>query len=150
MTTRRRMRSRPEWWLQLVPAAAVLAAVRVLLALLGYRRTVALLRHMSPGGGLASTAGASVPVPVTVLASAVSTVAGWPRRPSRCLGRSLALWWLARCRGYELELLMGVAAPRAGVLPAHAWVEYGGTPVNDTISVRERYFVLPFPPGGAV
>jgi hypothetical protein len=145
MTEPRRMRTRPEWWLQLVPAAVTLATVKVLLGLRGHRRTVALLRRTSPDGVPAGVAGAPVPVPVTVLASCVATVTGRSRGRGDCLARSLTLWWLARRRGYELELVMGVGAPQAGVLPAHAWIEYGGTPVNDTMSVRERYSVLPFP-----
>lgn len=88
-----------------------------------------------------------MPTKVTVVASAVATVAGWRHWRSRCLARSLTLWWLARHGGHELELVMGLAVPEAGVLPAHAWVEYGGTPVNDTTDVRERYFALPFPAG---
>jgi len=121
----------------------------MLLVMRGFRRTVDFLRRTSPEGEPASGAGAPVPGSVTVMASAVTTIAATPVLRSRCLARSLTLWWLARRHGHDLELIMGVTPPAAGVLQAHAWVEYGGTPLNDTADVRERYSALPSPTGRA-
>lgn len=143
--TRVRMRHRVGWWIGLLEAALALPVVKVLLTAFGYRRTVDLLRRSSPDGRSPSAPGAPVPVSVTVAASAVTTLTASRPMRSRCLTRSLTLWWLARWRGHELELVMGVAPPQAGVLLAHAWVEYGGTPVNDTPDVRTRYAALPSP-----
>ena len=144
MSRRRRLRTRPAWWLGLAQAVVMLPTVKLLLRARGYRRTRAILERTSrpgrPGG-----AGEAVPAPVAVLTSSVGTVAAWDPLRSRCLARSLTLWWLARRRGHEVELLMGVAPPSAGSLPAHAWVEYAGVPVNDTPDVRTRYAPLPFP-----
>lgn len=56
-----------------------------------------------------------------------------------CLGRSLVLWFLLRRRGVDAELVIGAEAPRGGELPAHAWVEVAGEPVNDALDVRDRF-----------
>ena len=84
---------------------------------------------------------------VTLLADAVSLVAGRSLVGARCLGRSLAVWFLLRRRGIDAELVIGVQMPHEGELPAHAWVEVAGQPVNDEADVRERFggFELPLP-----
>ena len=87
-----------------------------------------------------------MPSDLLVLSSAVTAVAALPPLRSRCLARSLVLWWLARRRGHDVTFVMGVAPPVAGTLDAHAWVEHGGTPLNDTADVRTRYSALPSPP----
>jgi hypothetical protein len=66
-------------------------------------------------------------------------VAGRQIVGARCLGRSLVLWFLLRRRGIDAELVIGAEAPRNGSLPAHAWVEVSGEPVNDAPDVRARY-----------
>ena len=138
------MRSRPAWWLALVESAVLMPWVTISLRTRGYART---LRGATTSSGAlpAPRPGAPVPLPVRIVASAVTVVAG--RRPrGTCLPRAITILWLAGRRGHQVELCMGVAAPTSGVLPAHAWVEYGGRPVNDTADVRERYHVLPAPP----
>jgi hypothetical protein len=78
---------------------------------------------------------------------AVATVAGRPVVGARCLGRSLLLWFLLRCRGIDAELVIGAEPARERTLPAHAWVEVNGQPVNDAPDVRERFgsFGVPLP-----
>ena len=49
------------------------------------------------------------------------------------------LWFLLRRRGIDAELVIGAAAPHAGELPAHAWVEAAGEPLNEAPDVRERF-----------
>ncbi len=65
-----------------------------------------------------------------------------------CLGRSLVLWYLLRKRGIDASVVIGAEAPSDGVLPAHAWVEVSGVPVNDAADVRDRFgsFGLELPP----
>jgi hypothetical protein len=72
-------------------------------------------------------------------AEAVGIVAGRPVIGARCLGRSLVLWFLLRRRGIDAELVIGADLPQDGALPAHAWVEVAGEPVNDAANVRERF-----------
>jgi hypothetical protein len=59
-----------------------------------------------------------------------------------CLVRSLVVWWLVGADG-TAELRFGVAPPATGETPQfHAWVEVGGTPINDVADVAEHYLPL--------
>ncbi len=51
----------------------------------------------------------------------------------------MVLWFLLRRRGVDAELVVGTLAPTDDDLPAHAWVEVDGVPVNDDSDVRDRY-----------
>ena len=55
-----------------------------------------------------------------------------------CLVRSLGLVAFLRRRGLRAELRIGVG-DRRPVLDAHAWVEVGGVPVNESADVVSRY-----------
>jgi hypothetical protein len=134
------MRTRPGWWLSVAQAMVLLPCVRMLLWTLGYRRTMRLLsaRVQQPGQGN----GTAVPNPVAEIASAVTAVARLAPFRSRCLARSITIWWLCRRRGFDTDVLIGVAPPEGAHLPAHAWVEYRGVPLNDTPDVRTRYGVI--------
>jgi hypothetical protein len=55
-----------------------------------------------------------------------------------CLRRSLLLWWLLRWDGIETVLRVGVHRD-GGSLNAHAWVEYGGRPLNDAEDIALRF-----------
>ena len=55
-----------------------------------------------------------------------------------CLPQSLTLWWLLRRQGIESDLRFG-ARKEAGQMEAHAWVELGGIPLNDTLDVDQRF-----------
>jgi hypothetical protein len=72
-------------------------------------------------------------------ADAVAIVAGRRLVGARCLGRSLVLWFLLRRRGVDARVVVGAQAVDAGTLPAHAWVEVDGVPVNDATDVGERF-----------
>jgi hypothetical protein len=58
-----------------------------------------------------------------------------------CLSRSLTLWWLLRRQGIESDLRIGVRRV-AGCFGAHAWVEYQGSPVNESRAVYQHYAVF--------
>jgi hypothetical protein len=135
------MRTRPRWWLSVGQSVVLLPLVRLLLWTRGYRRTMRWLsqRGKEPGRVVGS---GGVPDEVAEIASAVTTVARLTPFRSRCLARSITLWWLSRRRGHHTEVLIGIAPPEGGRLPAHAWTEYGGVPLNDTADVRLRYSVI--------
>ena len=71
----------------------------------------------------------------------INLAARYPFRWALCLQRSLALClWLER-RGVVCQLRIGVRK-RAGVLEAHAWVEYHGCVLNDSQSVSRRFALM--------
>jgi hypothetical protein len=137
-----RMRYRPGWWSAAAKATAMLPVVRLLLWTRGYRRTMQLLAASLPARTGAAERADDVPPRIAEIASAVTTVARLVPFRSRCLARSITIWWLCgRCR-YEVDVLIGVAPPEGNRLPAHAWAEYRGLPLNDTPDVRSRYGVI--------
>ena len=57
---------------------------------------------------------------------------------ANCLPTSLALAHLLRTQSISTELRIGVRMV-AGVLKAHAWVEYQNQALNDDMTVHDRY-----------
>lgn len=135
-----RMRSRPGWWSAAAKATVLLPVVRLLLWSRGYRRTMRLLAASLPAAR--TELADDVPPRIAEIASAVTTVAALVPFRSRCLARSITIWWLCGRRQHDVDVLIGVAAPDGSRLPAHAWAEYRGTPLNDTPDVRSRYVVI--------
>ena len=62
---------------------------------------------------------------------------------AKCLPESLTLWWLLRRQGIESRIRFG-ARKNARRMEAHAWVEFEGTPLNDSTDVGEHF--KPFEP----
>jgi hypothetical protein len=110
----------------------LLPAIALSLRYAGYERTRALIERFTLP---AREVDASAP-------GAVSRLVGIAARrgPYRatCLPRSLLLWWQLCRRGFGAQLRMGVTR-HGEELYAHAWVELGGTPLNDADDVRLRY-----------
>ena len=48
-----------------------------------------------------------------------------------------------RDRGALSEIRLGVAKLADGSLSAHAWVEFGGAPLNERTDLLDRYAALP-------
>lgn len=135
-----RMRSRPGWWSAVAKTMVLLPSVRLLLSVRGYRRTMRLLATSLPTARAAEPD--DLPPRIAEIASAVTTVASLVPFRSRCLARSITIWWLCGRRGHDVDVLIGVAPPEGARLPAHAWAEYRGKPLNDTADVRDRYAVI--------
>jgi hypothetical protein len=53
------------------------------------------------------------------------------------------LWHFLRDRAAPAEIRLGVAKCADGSLSAHAWVEFGGSPLNEGADLFERYAALP-------
>ena len=148
MTDARRMRSRPGWWHAMAETVVVLPVVRLLLWTRGFRRTVGLLAARSPEPAPDARAAGPVPEAVAEVAAAVTIVSRLAPMRTRCLARSITIWWLCRRRHHHVDLVIGVAAPEAEHLPAHAWVEHGNVVLNDTPDVGSRFQPMPIPMPG--
>jgi hypothetical protein len=135
------MRARPHWWVSVAQAMLLLPLVRLMLWARGYRRTMRLVSgQTSDPTGVDGPA--EIPTEVAEIASAVTAVARLVPFRSRCLARSITIGWLSRRHGHTVDVLIGVAPPEGTQLPAHAWAEYRGNPLNDTADVRTRYIVI--------
>ena len=107
----------------LVLALVLLPLFAVLLRLSSPTR---LLARIDAGG----TPGPGALANALALAQPVNLVAA--RLRATCLTRSLVLQWILARRGIGTELKVGVRNEGDG-LHAHAWLECGGVPVNDTV-----------------
>jgi hypothetical protein len=124
----------------LAQAVVVLPITGVLVKRAGYRRLHDTLSRVVP----------VAPIPADPLAEAttisrlVSLAADRGPIRATCLTSSLALWLLLRRHGVEAEVCLGV---RGGTAEphGHAWVEYQGRPLNETVDVRNRFFVMNAP-----
>jgi hypothetical protein len=123
-----------EQWRVVFASLLLLPLVQLSLRRRGLTRTAGVLAGYSQRQAVPAD-----PADARPLGEAVGLVAGRSLVGARCLGRSLVLWFLLRRRGVDAELVIGTEAPRDGELPAHAWVEVAGEPVNDALDVRERF-----------
>jgi len=116
---------------RVILAAVQMVLVRVALVVIGFDRTLRLVRRLSgqrrrddiPDQELAAA------VYRVAVASAFITFRG-----ARCLERSLVLFYQLKRAGVPVALRVGA---NARPFTAHAWVEYDGQPINerwDTIS----------------
>lgn len=117
----------------LVPGAWRLAVVRGLMARGGFGRTQRWLARWAPAGG----AGLTEPARWHARAASLARLAR--RMPdTRCLARSLTLWWWMRASGFDPQLRMGVR-PGASGIEGHAWVECDGLLFDETPDGASRY-----------
>lgn len=147
-TTLRRL-SWPERRL-LARAGVLLPVVALGLRLLGLRRTQGWLARLFPLRKRSSAEDCAARA-ANDTARLVAVAARHAVCRATCLPHSLVLWALLRRQGTRVELRVGVRVVEEDRLEAHAWVECGGVPLNDTGNVHERFASFPgdLAPGGA-
>jgi len=116
-----------------IDGAATLIAIKLLLLVIGFARTYALLQRR-----VRDRAVTTDPDAATLNASARAIVVAAVLIPGRieCLEQSLALWYLLRRRGVAAELTFGMRQYPFG---AHAWVTYRGEPLNEDREALRHY-----------
>src|SRR3712207_5597048 len=72
----------------------------------------------------------------------VNRIGGFELGAESCLPTSIVFDWLCRRRGIESDLCIGVRFAERR-LQAHAWVEWGGIPLNDREDIALNF--APFP-----
>ena len=129
-----------EWGL-LASAAVLLPLTRVALRVFGYRKVERAFARAFPLRGRTGNADR-----LTYSTARMVSIAGG-RSPiaTNCLPRSLVLGTLLRVQGVENVLRQGFRKVE-GEFAAHAWVERGGVPLNDTGDVGELFEVIDLPP----
>ena len=125
------------WAVYLIMAWLGLRVIRLLLRLLGYRKTVTLLLVLSP---TPQRQGYKSVMPVTANGIARADK-WWPSQPNGCLRRSLLFWWLFRWLGFKTEIRTGIRREGEG-FELHAWVESSGFILNDKAGKVSGYSVL--------
>ncbi len=124
------------WW-SVVACMVSIALVRRSLAWSGFARTLRRVRDRSERVSITTDSSSHV----IAMADRVVALAAalYPGR-ALCLERSLVLYDRLRREGAAVELRIGV---QATPFAAHAWVTYGGEPVNDSAEHVSHFVVMP-------
>ena len=109
--------------LQIFRTALLLGVVRITLVVLGFHRTIEIVRRLSRGGRPTQVRDEDLAAAAYRVAAAAAFVPY-----VRCLERSLVLFNQLKRRGVPVVLRLGVWAYP---FHAHAWVEYEGQPINE-------------------
>lgn len=112
-----------------IEALAGLTATWVGLRLAGFRRWKSALTWLAAPRRDENSGAAGVGCAQVVLRMESAAARNLFFRPN-CLERSMVLWWLLMNRGIAAELRIG-ARKDGQRFEAHAWVECGGTVLND-------------------
>lgn len=123
---------------------ATAAACLLLLFWLRLRLAGPSMLRRNPASASAQPASATELERSRALAHIVNATATRLLGPDQCLARSLALQWMLRRRGIASQLRVGVRRDGSRV-SAHAWIECGGAPVNDALSIASQYAVFSDP-----
>lgn len=117
-------------------AAVKLVVVRVALVVLGFGRTLRLVRWVSGQRRHDDIQDEELAAAVYTIAaaSALITYSG-----ARCLERSLVLFYQLKRAGAPVALRVGA---NARPFAAHAWVEYKGQPINEHRDAIKDFSVL--------
>jgi hypothetical protein len=124
------------WW-SVVACMMSIALIKRSLAWSGFERTLKRVRDRAERTDVSSSfSPACVARADRVVAIAAAL---YPGR-ALCLERSLVLYNRLRREGAAVELKIGV---QATPFAAHAWVTYGGEPVNDSAEHVSHFVVMP-------
>ena len=115
-------------------AAALIPIVHISLKILGVNRTRRLFETPIP----ATHGDAGV---ARQTAMAVARAARRGVYAGNCLSQSITLMRLLGTRGIAAELRFG-ARMEGETLDAHAWVEHGGVPLNDSPGIARRFPIV--------
>lgn len=125
-------------------AFAVLTLTAVGLRWVGFRRLSAILQRLAPASRCPALNEREPGIRIRRNLEAVRRAAAYCPLETRCLARSLTLWWLLRRARVNGSLRVGVRI-QDGAFESHAWVEFEGRALNDGADVRERFVLLDAP-----
>jgi hypothetical protein len=124
------------WW-SVVACMVSIALVRRSLAWSGFARTLKRIRDRSERASITTDFS---PATIAMVDRLVALAAALYPGRALCLERSLVLYDRLRREGAAVELRIGV---QATPFAAHAWVTYGGEPVNDSAEHVSHFVVMP-------
>lgn len=121
----------------IVHCGLVILAIKLSLRFLGYEKTLQRVRrHVE----LPTVSGIIDDMLIAKTEHAVAMAGALYPGRALCLEQSLALYYLLRRRGAAVTFCQGV---QPHPFQAHAWVEYGGTVINDAAEHVKAFARLP-------
>ena len=136
--------SRNERW-HFARALFWLPATRVLLRLIGFRRTLGFYQQNNVLAAQYTPANHDLDT-ATMAAHMISIAANHGLYRAGCLPKSLVLVKFLQARDIPCNLKIG-ARRKGEDFGAHAWVECGGVAINEDTDVESRYAVFDTPSG---
>ncbi|MEE8379133.1 MAG: lasso peptide biosynthesis B2 protein, partial [Gammaproteobacteria bacterium] len=130
-----------QWWIILV-AVFMLPLIALSLELSGFNKTKNRMSRLIPNRTDGIPAREDDLSRAQLISRAVAIAGNHGLFKANCLKQSLLLWWLLARRGILSELKLGTQKIPQDTFSAHAWVEYRGNVLVDTVDVGERF--LPF------
>jgi hypothetical protein len=122
-------------------AFITLGIIRVSLKLVPFKVIIHILNQLQVK--LLSRQSLPTQQPINQIRWAVNASTRYMPRQAKCLARALTLQILMQYYGYQPELRIGVAKTDAGMMEAHAWLEYQGNVVIGNLPDLDRYVVMP-------
>jgi len=120
-------------------AAALLPVIAISLRLRGLRATQATLeRFLSTPAHPARQAKGNMAKEASRTARMVHAAGRYGLIQPTCLEKSLVLWWFLGRQGIPSSLRIGTRKA-AGRLEAHAWVEFGGSALDEIGGAHRNY-----------
>jgi hypothetical protein len=111
----------------LLACTVMLAALKIALRTIQFRRTLALIHRFAAPDRPVTEADTTA---AGIVTRRVATAAAFYPGRAECLEQALALYALLRRRGIAAQLRLGVRPHR---FAAHAWVEYGHEPLDEVV-----------------
>lgn len=124
-------------------AAALLLAARLLVAAVPmryWRGSLGTILGNQDADIPRPTSWADVPAELRYIASAVERASRWLPLHLRCLPRAMAVQWMARRRGMNCTLRIGLE--RGATEELHAWVDYGQVTITGNLPGRSFVHIL--------
>jgi hypothetical protein len=106
------------------------------LRVIGYRRWCDLLAWWLPQDPPQKSAVKTSSVDAQRIAQLVHSASREGLWTGACLESALSVWWLLRRRAFAAELRIG-GRKEGDTFEAHAWVELGGTALNDDQALQQ-------------
>ena len=120
-------------------AALILPLTEIGLRVFGFRRWKRIIENFVPGRQRCqSVPDGQIRERAVRTARAVRSAELHGLSRPNCLERSMALWWMLRREGVDVDLEIG-ARNQGGRFEAHAWIELDGQVLNDDVEVRTHY-----------
>jgi hypothetical protein len=126
----------------LLQSLLLLPAIHAALIVLGYARLQQLMEWLTPLQSNPHALSEREILPYArEISRIVSIAAAHGVYRATCLRKSMLVWWFLRREGIQSRICFGVRMT-GRLLLAHAWLEWDGIVLNDSIDISEQYKAL--------
>jgi hypothetical protein len=129
-------------WCLMLSAMLVLPIIGLLLRVIGFKRTQALLNRLTAAEKDPAVPAAAELEKAHVVARMVAIAARYGPYRAGCLRQSLLIQWILALQGISSDIRFGVEKERAASFSAHAWVACRGVNICDSETSQRQFLVF--------